>query len=101
MNVKVYVEGGGDRRELRTKCRQSFSSFFREAGLDERLPRVIACGSRQQAYDRFCSAVAHRSGDFNFLLVDSEGPVQAAPWEHLAQRDGWDRPSSARDESAP
>ena len=100
MNVKVYVEGGGDRRELRTKCRRGFSSFFRKAGFDGHLPRVVACGSRHQAYDRFCSAVAHQPGDFNVLLVDSEGPVQAAPWEHLAQRDGWSRPSGASDESA-
>lgn len=100
MNVKVYVEGGGDRRELRTKCRQGFSSFFRKAGLDGRLPRIVACGSRHQAYDRFCSAIAHQPEDVNFLLVDSEGPVHTNAWEHLAQRDGWSRPSGASDESA-
>ena len=100
MNVKVYVEGGGDRRELRAKCRQGFSTFFRKAGLDGRMPTVVACGSRHQAYDKFCSAIAHQPEDFNILLVDSEGPVQPEPWAHLAERDGWNRPFAARDESA-
>ena len=33
------------------------------------------------------------------LLVDSEGPVAAGtgPWQHLKDRDGWDRPEGATD----
>lgn len=101
MKVTVYVEGGGDGRELKSKCRQGFSTFFRNARLGERLPRIVACGSRHQAYDKFCSAVARWPDDFNVLLVDSEGPVVATePWGHLRQRDGWNRPAGAREDSA-
>ena len=65
------------------------------------MPRVIACGGRDQAYDRFCTAIVQRPDHFNVLLVDSEGPVAAAePWAHLKQRDGWDRPNSAWKDSA-
>jgi hypothetical protein len=35
------------------------------------------------------------------LLVDSEDPViSPIPWEHLRQRDGWDRPAGAADDQA-
>lgn len=101
MKVTVYVEGGGDKRELKSKCRQGFSSFFGKAGLHGRLPKVVACGGRDQAYDRFCTAIAHQPDDFSVLLVDSEGPVVAAqPWVHLRQRDGWRRPADATEDSA-
>lgn len=101
MKVTVYVEGGGDKRELKSKCRQGFSSFFSKAGLHGRLPKVVACGGRDQAYDRFCTAVAGQPSDFNVLLVDSEGPVVAVePWVHLRQRDEWHRPPGATEDSA-
>jgi hypothetical protein len=33
------------------------------------------------------------------LLVDAEGPVTAAdPWQHLQQREGWQRPARATDD---
>ena len=101
MKVTVYVEGGGDRRELKSKCRQGFSTFFRNTMVGERLPRIVACGSRHQAYDKFRSAVAQWPDDFNVLLVDSEGPVVITEaWGHLRQRDGWERPTGAREDSA-
>ena len=57
MNLKVYVEGGGDGRELHSKCRQGFRSFFCKAGLAGRMPRVIACGGRQKAYEAKLTAI--------------------------------------------
>jgi len=35
---------------------------------------VVACGSRQMAYEDYCVAV--RNGQPAMLLVDSEAPVQ-------------------------
>lgn len=52
VRVKLYVEGGGDGRVLRQALREGFRAFFESAGLT-RLPRVVACGSRQRAYDVF------------------------------------------------
>ena len=101
MSVTVYVEGGGDGKTLKTECRRGFSAFFRKAGLGERMPKVIACGGRDRAYDKFCTAVANQTGVFNVLLVDSEGPVKAAgPWEHLKDRDEWNCPAGAGKDSA-
>ena len=103
MNIKVYVEGGGNVRELRSKCRKGFSSFFDKANLAGRMPRVIACGGRQTTYDKFADAL--RSVDdqvFVALLVDSEGPVAegTGPWRHLQTRDKLGRPDGATDDNA-
>ena len=100
MRAKLYVEGGGTGRALRQALREGFRAFFKKAGLD-RLPRVVACGSRLNAYDDFRAAIDLPSADFAALLVDSEGPVSAAtPWAHLKERDGWERPASAAEENA-
>ena len=103
MTVKVYVEGGGDGRELRARCRRGFRSFFEMTDLAGRMPRVIACGGRQSAYGKFREAHASRNArEFNVLLVDSEGPVAegSGPWLHLKNRDGWRKPDKATDENA-
>lgn len=109
--MKLYVEGGGDSHLLRTACRQGFTKFLERAGLRRHMPRIVACGGRQQAYDDYCTAIAN--GEEAFLLVDSEAPVaQAAqpgdandeearqawlPWIHLKTRDNWDMPANGED----
>ena len=103
MTVKVYVEGGGNGRELRARCRRGFSSFFEKAGLVGRMPQVIACGSRQSAYEKFRAGLAAANNrGFIVLLVDGEGPVEEGfgPWLHLRNRDGWSKPDGATDENA-
>lgn len=104
--VKLYVEGGGDSAALRTACRQGFTQFITGAGI-RRKPRVVACGSRRDAYDSYCTAVAN--GEDAVLLVDSEAPVAAEyqqgqdsewqPWQHLKHRPGdrWEKPEGATD----
>jgi hypothetical protein len=106
--VKLYVEGGGDSAVLRTACREGFTRFITRAGIAKR-PRVVACGSRRDAYESFCMAIAN--GEAAMLLVDSEVPVapehqqpkdqpaQWQPWQHLKARvgDGWDKPANALD----
>jgi hypothetical protein len=100
VNVKVYVEGGGDHNKaLHSQCRRGFSEFFRKAGLEGRMPRVVACGGRKQAYDAFRTAHATvEPGSLPILLVDSETPVVGNdPWEHVRLRpgDSWLRPNGA------
>ena len=100
MNVWIYVEGGGTQNKaLGTRCRQGFSQFFQKAGLN---PRIVECGGRSRAYDRFCTFVRNaRTDDFPLLLVDSEGPVTLQnPWEHVRSRreDQWIRPEDASGE---
>ena len=105
MSARIYVEGGGNGRALKAKCREAFSSFFEAAGLRGRLPRVVPGGGRRQTYDDFRTALNNpRDNAFIVLLVDSEGPVAegVGPWTHLRNRqgDGWGRPEGATDEQA-
>lgn len=102
MSIKIYVEGGGDTNALKTKCRHGFSEFFRKAGLEGRMPRVVAGGGRKEAFDDFCTALNKAGeGDFIVLLVDSEAAVAAGdgPWSHLKDRDNWDKPATATDDN--
>lgn len=98
MSIKLYVEGGGESKSLKTACRKGFQSFLEKAGLTGRLPRVVAAGSRRNAYESFKTAHAHRD-ETVLLLVDAEGPVTSdGTWQHLQARDGWSRPDGATDE---
>lgn len=97
---KLYVEGGGDSDELRTKCRKGFSELLRKAGFDGRLPRVVPGGGRTQAFDLFRTAVRNREdNEVVVLLVDSEtarDPTKTK-WQHLADRDNWEKPDGGHE----
>jgi len=99
IGIEIFVEGGGDRDDLKTLCRRGFKRFFERAGLGGRLPKVIACGGRARAYDMFRTAVDHPEINvLPLLLVDSEGPVSEGPWRHLKRFDGWERPEAVGDD---
>ena len=106
----LYVEGGGSGAHsdaLQSELRRGFSEFFSKTSLGtHRRPRVVACGGREQAFDRFRTALAQ--GENALLLVDSEAPVNPAampggdsrawrPWLHLKQQAGWNQPDAAND----
>lgn len=102
MSVKIYVEGGGDRAALKGECRRAFTEFFRRAGFAGRMPSVVACGSRDNTFDDFRTAVRNSAGDrFIMRLVDSEEGVAESdePWQHVSKRDGWTRPARAAEDS--
>jgi hypothetical protein len=118
VKVKVFVEGGGV-KSLRTDCRAAFKIFLKKSGLAEHMLKIIASGSRSNAYNDYCKALDN--GEDAVLLIDSEGPVVSPknndsydatdpktwrPWHHLKQHkdskgqliDNWDKPQNARDE---
>ena len=67
------------------------------------MPKVIACGSRNYALKKFCTALSQaNSEEIPLLLVDSEDPVRPnhTPWQHLSSRDDWRRPVGVQDEQA-
>ena len=108
MRVTVYVEGGGDSAELKGQCRKGFRELLVKAGFEGRLPRVVPCGPRDRAFRDFGRALRKGNG-YPILLVDSEDPVAGADraeadpsgaWRHLAERDGWTKPSDAEDDQA-
>ena len=103
MNVKIYVEGGGDTNALRTRCRQGFSEFFAKAGLRGRMPRIVASGGRRQAFDDFDTALRKAGAeDFIVLLVDAEAPVAPGngAWSHLHNHGPWAQPAAAVNDNA-
>jgi len=67
------------------------------------MPRLVACGARNVAFNDFCTAHQGSEADFvALLLVDSEDPVADGerPWDHLRACDGWHRPEGAQDDQA-
>ena len=101
--VTVYVEGGGQSKALKTKCRAGFRKFFEKAKLVGQMPSVVACGGKDSAIKDFRSALRRlKSGQVALLLVDSEGPVQAGitPWQHLKLHARWARPDGTQDDQA-
>jgi hypothetical protein len=99
VSIRLYVEGGGDAKALRIACREGFRLFIDKAGLTGRMPRIIACGTRQNAFESFETAQAQAASDTRpMMLIDSEGPATAAnPWQHLQACNGWSRPDGATD----
>ena len=106
MVVRLWVEGGGDRDALRRVCAMGFRKYVeRVVPNSRRMPQIIPCGGRQEAYDNFCGGLKRADrGLFDVLLVDAEDLVEprhaVTPWGHLLQRDHWAQPEGAIDEQA-
>jgi len=106
VKIVIYVEGGGekkDAKDLKAECRRGFQKFFEKAGLSGALPKVVACGSREQAFRSFQIAVAQAEhNSLPILLVDSEGPITEPQslWAYLAERDGWRKPQIVSEDQA-
>lgn len=101
MRVKIYIEGGGNRRQLDSKCREGFRKLLGNCGLAQRMPSLVACGSRNETFDRFKNSPERRDANtFVALLVDSEDPIPdtEATWDHLQRRDGWNKPHGTADD---
>ncbi len=107
MRTRLYLEGGAGHqprgRDLNVQCRAGFHQLLERSGLAGRCPRLVACGSRSDAFARFKADLKTAAAeDFVALLVDSEEPVGDLnqPWAHLAARDGWSPPAGAEDQFA-
>ncbi len=101
MSAKIYIEGGGDSKNLKIECQKGFKKLLTKCGFDGRMPRLVACGGRGKTYDKF--KIAFKSGitsDYIALLVDSEDPIDNIEnaWKHLKSRDKWLKPRGASDD---
>ena len=99
-NIKIYVEGGGNSNNLHARCREGFKKLLENSGLKGRVPRIVACGSRNEAFDSFKTAQEKENLQYVALLVDSEDPVKdiEQTWKHLKDRDRWECPQDATDD---
>lgn len=90
------MEGGGDSAEGKASLRMGMSQFLGsliDLARQKRLHwKVVACGTRNNAYDAFMNAAKASSTTLSVLLVDSETPVAnlRSPRTHLRQSDRWD-----------
>lgn len=100
MSVRIYVEGGSQ-GSIKSDCRKAFRSFFEKVVAPGSF-KVIASGSRGDAFKDFCAALKTNQSDYIVLLVDSEEAVTTDPWQHLSARkeDKWHRPAGAHDDQA-
>mgnify|MGYP001499078394 CR=1 FL=1 len=94
MEIRLYIEGGGNSKDTKSFLLQGFRGFLRDLVSEARSRRIqwrpVMCGPRQAAFDAFRIALRQHPDALNVLLVDAEGPVQDTPWRHLGQRDGWE-----------
>jgi len=102
VEVRIYVEGGGDSVAQAAPLRKALSDWIARAlGPEAMRPKIIACGSRRRAYEHFCDGRRQWPGALCLLLVDSEAPVSdTGRWSHVRQRagDAWKQPDGATDD---
>ena len=88
------MEGGGSGSSTKAALRRGMDALLgplKQAARDKSLRwKLVCCGPRDAAFRSFRRAVREADGAIVLLLVDSEGPVSAGPWEHLGARDGWE-----------
>lgn len=103
VSIKIYIEGGGEGKDLDIRFREAWSRFFKRAGLAGKMPRPVRGKGRANTFDLFSTAIQHcQPGEIPILLLDSEDPVKPdnTVWQHLKAREGWDKPNKATNEHA-
>lgn len=100
MSTRIYIEGGGDSKQLKVQCRKGFRQLLERCGFSRRMPRLVACGGRSAAYSDFKTAHESNKAEYVAMLIDSEEPVSnpEETWDHLRNCDRWERPDGADDE---
>ncbi|MCY4119574.1 MAG: DUF4276 family protein [Acidobacteria bacterium] len=92
--VAIYMEGGGNKGNGRAALRQGMDAFLDPLKHAARRRAVrwklVCCGPRDEAFRGFRNALRDGDDEIVVLLVDAEGPVEAAVRAHLHTRDGWD-----------
>jgi hypothetical protein len=102
LKTTIYIEGGGDTKSLHSQLRQGFQALFKNAGFTNRLPKVVACGSRNDTFKDFQIALKKKKENEQvLLLVDSEDIItkHSTKWNFVKKRDGWDKPEQANEEN--
>ena len=72
MRVSIYVEGGGDSKDLHVRCREGFKKLIGKAGFRDRMPGIVACGGRQHAFDMFRTAIGKGQASTQYSLLTAK-----------------------------
>lgn len=104
VTIKIYIEGGGEGKDLDIRFREAWRKFFEAAGLSGKMPRPVRGKGRANTFGLFQSAVQNSMpSEMPLLLLDSEdavSPDHNGIWQHLKNHDGWNKPSQATDDHA-
>lgn len=103
VTIKIYIEGGGEGKDLDIRFREAWTKFFKAAGLAGQMPRPVRGKGRAHTFDLFSTAVKNsQPNEMPLLLLDSEVAVKndKTVWQHLKECDGFDKPQNATDEHA-
>lgn len=101
VTATLYIECGGERRELGARFREGWNEFFKSAGVGNKT-NIVRGGGRDQTLKKFAIAVKkERLGTVPLLLVDSEDRVESghSVWQHLYTQ-GWHQPPHTDDDQA-
>jgi hypothetical protein len=101
VNKTIYIEGGGDSKELHTRCRKGFRTLLENSGFKGNMPKLVSCGGRESAFQDFQIAHKNKStSDYVAMLIDSEDPLKDldTTWNYLKLREGWDKPHGSENE---
>ena len=96
----IYIEGGGDSKDLHIRCREGFARLLERCGFSGRMPRLRACGARSSAYSDFKTAHESNKAGYVAMLIDSEELVSDTEktWDHLMTYASWEKPLGTNDE---
>lgn len=73
VTIKIYIEGGGEGKDLDSRFREAWTKFFKAAGLSGKMPRPVRGKGRANTFDLFSTAIKNRKQDeIPLLLLDSE-----------------------------
>lgn len=102
VGVRLIIEGGGAGSDADGELREGMNKFIKTVLPNAKSPRIIAAGSRNEAYNSFCAALKNFEDNYIIVLVDSEDAVKPdnTVWQHVLQRDKWTQPTGTSNEQA-
>ncbi len=89
--IVIFIEGGGQVESEKRVLRVGFDNLFRSlkllAATRGKSFRLVACGSRDDAYKAFVNERLYEPNTTSFLLVDSEDVMGSDVKTHLSNRE--------------
>ena len=73
MNAYIYIEGGAKgaySKNLNTRCQEAFHKLLGRMGFKGRKPRLVACGGRDDVYNRFVIEHSQKFADYVAMWIE-------------------------------